>query len=386
MPVVDCRYFNGYKPCGKSEICDHLCPHQSIPQLRILLIHLGALGAVARSTALLPAIRRKYPGAHLTWVTEKSASALLANHESVDRVLTTSEFDLLQLSALEFDIALVIDKSLQASGILRRTQTDLIYGFRADPRTGAILPATEAARELWQVGLSNHKKFYLNQKPESQLVHEALELGPWRRDEYSFQFSASEQREISLRHASWSVQGRQTVVGINTGCSDVIEYKKLTIEAHRQLIARLKFLSGYQVVLLGGREDELRNQRIAYGSNAIQTPTDRGLRDGMMSVAACDVVVSGDSLGLHLAIGLKKWTVAWFGPTCAQEIDLYDRGVKVMTKATCGPCWKRQCNNNPMCYDLVDLDEIIAGIQAGVRQLDIVPCERTSPYPDSLSR
>ena len=47
---------------------------------------------------------------------------------------------------------------------------------------------------------------------------------------------------------------------------------------------------------------------------------------------ACDIVVSGDSLGMHMAIGLKKWVVAWFGPTCHQEIDLYDRGAKFLLR------------------------------------------------------
>ena len=75
----------------------------------------------------------------------------------------------------------------------------------------------------------------------------------------------------------------------------------------------------------------------------------------MMSVAACDMVISGDSLGLHMGIAMKKWCVAWFGPTCDQEIELYDRGVKVLANAPCSPCWKRVCDRKPMCYDLVDL-------------------------------
>jgi heptosyltransferase-2 len=78
----------------------------------------------------------------------------------------------------------------------------------------------------------------------------------------------------------------------------------------------------------------------------------------MVSVAACDTVVSGDSLGMHLAIGLRKWTVAWFGPTCEQEIDLYGRGRKILSAASCGPCWKRSCARETMCYDLVSIDQL----------------------------
>lgn len=368
MPITDCRHFNGYKPCGKSEICDALCPHLSVPTTRVLIIHLEALGAVLRSTALLAAIKRKFPGCHLTWVTQKPGEQLLQNNPLIDKVMTTSSDDLLALSALEFDVALVIDKGLKAAGVLKQTRADLVYGFRVEPTTGAVMPATSAATELWEIGLSNQKKFFENTKSEAQLAHEALELGPWYRDEYVLQLSQSERLEAERRRSMWSGAGH-VVVGINTGCSTVIPYKKLPIDVHRELVRGLNENPQYRVVLLGGREDGLRNQRIAHGLDAIQSPTDQGLRDGIVSVAACDIVVSGDSLGMHMAIALKKWTVAWFGPTCAHEIDLFDRGVVVQTQASCSPCWKRSCQRAPMCYDLVSVDELIEGVDQGAEIL-----------------
>ena len=43
-----------------------------------------------------------------------------------------------------------------------------------------------------------------------------------------------------------------------------------------------------------------------------------------VTVAACDMVVSGDTLGMHMAIARGKFVVAWFGLSCAQEIDLFE--------------------------------------------------------------
>lgn len=361
MPIKECRHFNGYKPCGKSEICDALCPHRSVPTARVLLIHLEAIGAVMRSTALLPAIRRKFPGCHLTWVTQKPCDQLLLHNPLIDRVMTTSSDDLLELSALEFDVAFVIDKSLKAAGVLKKTHAEMIFGFQVDPFTAAIVPATAAANELWEIGLSNEKKFFQNTKPEVQLAHEALELGEWQRDEYVLRLSKIERTERDLRRKMWA-RTDQLVVGLNTGCSSTIPYKKLSIEMHRELIARLSQDPQIKLVLLGGKEDTLRNQRIAYGLDVIQSATDRGLRDGIVSVAACDLVISGDSLGMHLSIALGKWTVAWFGPTCAHEIDLFDRGAQILTRASCSPCWKRSCNKSPMCFDLVSVDEIVTKV------------------------
>lgn len=363
---VQCRHFNGYKPCTRNTSCDASCPAKEIIRLSILVVHLGALGAVVRSTANLKAIKRKYPGAMITFVTDAPAHHLLQGHPGIDRVLTTQEADILQLSALQFEIAFVIDKSLKAIGLLQRTRVDKVYGFMAHPQSGAIVPATSAARELWELGLNNHTKFFVNQKPETQLMIEALELGPYLRDEYWLPLRSSEVESMLRRRQDYlSASGKTILIGLNTGCSDVIAYKKLSVQTHRQLIAKIQTeIPTAQIVLLGGPEDRLRNDEIAEGLAVIKTPTDQGLRDGLISVAACDVVVTGDSLGMHMAISQKKNVIAWFGPTCAQEIDLFERGVKIVSKVPCSPCWKRTCDMTSMCYDQVSVEEIIDAIKS----------------------
>ncbi|WP_291516289.1 glycosyltransferase family 9 protein [Bdellovibrio sp. ArHS] len=311
-------------------------------------------------------MKRKYPAAMITWVTDAPAHHLLKNHPAIDRVLTTNEADLLQLSALEFDVAFVIDKSLKATGVLNRTHADQVFGFTVQGRNGAIVPATPAAQELWELGLNNHKKFFVNKKPETQLMIEALELGAYQRDDYWLPLTAAEERLCLQRKEEFlSRKQKKYVIGLNTGCSDVIAYKKLSVEYHRDLIKRI-FLDfpEAEVVLLGGPEDTQRNKLISEGLDVISTATESGLRDGLISVAACDIVVTGDSLGMHMAIAQKKQVIAWFGPTCAHEIDLYDRGVHVLTKSPCSPCWKRTCEKSIMCYDQVSLEEIVNALES----------------------
>lgn len=318
-----------------------------------------------RSTSLLEPIRKKYPRAQLTWVTEGPADQLLRSHPHIDRVLTTSPGDILQLSALKFDVAFVIDKSLKAAGILASTKALKVFGFRVDARSGGILPATPAASELWSLGLDNHKKFVINQKTEVQLVCEALELPFDHVPEYDLPITANEQQLREKRQRDWSLQRGQPIIGINTGCSSVLAAKKLSVEFQREIVQEL-LIQGYEnLVLLGGPEDQERNQEIGRGLPVFQSPTGLGLRDGLVSVAACDLVLSGDSLGMHMAIALKKFVVVWFGPSCAQEIELYGRGIKIQTKATCSPCWKRSCEKTEMCYDQVDLKEILQAFSLG---------------------
>ena len=365
MARIECRHFSGYKPCVKNESCDRPCSHFEKTGARIAIVHLGALGAVLRSTSLLPSIRRKFPRAHITWITQNPAQKLLESNPLVDRILTTKSEDLMVAQALKFDVVIGVDKSLQAGAIIKGIDADMHVGFGIHERSGAIVPFNTAAKELWELGLSNQKKFFENKKTENQLMVEAFELGRYQRDGYVVGMSQKE-KELSLdRRREWL--GHQNfVIGINTGCASTIAYKKMTVDQHRKLIQQLMMIPKVSVVLLGGPEDRVRNEQIGYGLPVIQSPTNYGLRDGLCSVEACDVVVSGDSLGMHMGIALKKWVVAWFGPTCSHEIELYDRGVKVLANVECSPCWKRLCVKERMCYDQVDLKEVVSGVKKGL--------------------
>ena len=369
MAEIHCRYFDGYKPCARSSRCDQLCPSRVIPQVRILIVHLEALGAVLRATSLLPAIKRKFPSSHITWVTQKPADAFFENVSLVDRVLTSDHDSLLKLKALEFDIAMCLDKSLKASGVLATTTFDILFGYQADPRTGAILPANIEAQEYWELGLSNEKKFFENKKTENQLLAEALALD-YLRDPYQIVLSKSEIDEANKRAQEWRGD-KNWILGVNTGCSSTILAKRLTVEFQRKMIQEIQEQLSVSVVLLGGgRDDEKRNLQISQGIDVNVSSSTEGIRDGLVSAFACDLMISGDSLGMHMGIALKKYLIAWFGPTCAHEIDFYDRGESILTDATCSPCWKRSCQKNPMCYDLVPTSKFVESAKRGIQWLE----------------
>lgn len=364
---IRCRHFNGYKPCGRSTRCDAACESRNLLRSSVLIIHLGAMGAVVRSTALIAPIRQRFGGAQITWVTDAPCDRLLAGHPRIDRVVRADAEGLLSLDGRQFDVAFVIDKSEKASGILSRFRVDQVYGFRTDPQFGKILPATPAAMDLWSIGLDDELKFFINQKTENQLVHEALELGEYRREEYDLPLTSEEEALAEQRAASWRRNPSQPVIGLNTGCGPLMPAKKWSVDFHRQVIRRLRDIGLQNLVLLGGPEDEDRNRQIGEGLDIIESPCRQGIRDGLVSLQACDVVLTGDSFGMHAAIARRKFVIAWFGPSCAHEIDLYERGVKLFAAVDCAPCWKRHCAKEIMCHDRVSLKDVEAAVRRGVQ-------------------
>lgn len=359
----DCRLFTGYKPCKHKRPCTG-CPHHDPVQTRIAIVSLDALGAVLRATCLLTPIRKLYPKAHITWVTYPNAVPLLDHNPMIDRIIKFEAASVPVLGHLEFETIFSVDKSLEAGALAESMKARHKKGFGLDAQ-GCIRPFNEQAHYQFDLGLDDELKFVRNQKPETQQITETMGM-KWERDPYILELrpdekAASEKHRAEILKAS----GARGIIGFNSGCSELFPYKKFTIERSIEVIRmwRQQF-PHFAVALLGGREDEARQAQMkaafAHDHAVVNTPTNQGLRRGIAWVNISDIVFSGDSLGMHIAIGLKKPVIAWFGLSCPQEIDLYDRGVKLLSDVACSPCWRKSCDKTPKCYDQVSVESIRA--------------------------
>ena len=359
-----CKHFTGYKPCYPNTNCLEECENFDPIGTKILIVNLDAMGNVLVTTSILPAIKRKYPQSQITWITLKNAAPLLANNPLIDRVFLWEPESWLTLGNIRFDMVMNVDKSQRSCAFTMELQAGEKLGFGLN-EDGVIVPLNPEAEENYRLGLDDHFKFRENTKTVSQLQCEQFKL-EFKRDDYVLNLSPEEDAFCRSYRAETGLNGYKVVVGLNTGCSELYPNKKLTVDQHVLLIERLSRVPGVRCVLLGGPEDMLRNAEIArrVGSKVMSTPTGEGVRRGIIYENLCDIVVSGDSFGMHIAIGLKKRVVAWFGVSCWTEVDLFDRGIKLIPEGLeCSPCWKRSCPYNLECIQMVDLDAIVAEVE-----------------------
>ena len=73
---TDCRHFRWDRPCAPHKatgvICPG-CPEYDRVESRVAIVKLAAVGDVLRTTSLLPAVKARYRGAWITWVTSPAA-------------------------------------------------------------------------------------------------------------------------------------------------------------------------------------------------------------------------------------------------------------------------------------------------------------------------
>jgi ADP-heptose:LPS heptosyltransferase len=351
---VDCRWYRGSQPCAPHKHdgrrCDD-CPIYDPVASRILIIKLGALGDVLRATALLPSIRQAFPGAHVTWLTGDAARPLLDGNPLIDRVLTAGGHYLEVLLTERFTVCLSLDNEPLAAAAARLAGCTALRGFVVND-AGAVVPASNGARTWWRLGIDDHLKRQ-NRRTWFELMSELCEVPlVWARPQLPIPptVGAAAAAQVSC----W--RGGQTLplVGLNTGGGTRWSQKTWTHAGYTGFVRELRLRSpGSQVVLLGGPEERARNTAIA--SELQDLVIDGGCHEDVHCFAALvarlDVLVTADSLGLHVATAVGTRVVAFVGPTSPWELDTFGAGEILTGDVECLACYRANCDKAVTCMD-----------------------------------
>lgn len=77
----------------------------------------------------------------------------------------------------------------------------------------------------------------------------------------------------------------------------------------------------------------------------------------------CNMLVTSDTMAMHIGIALEKTIIALIGATCEQEIHLYGLGEKIVSDFDCSPCYLQKCNKNPTCMDSITPEQVFESIK-----------------------
>ena len=365
MVKTDCRLYRGDKPCRCGFPCDDCASYDPV-RSRVLVVKCRAQGDVLRTTALLPAIKRKYPGSFLTWVVDPESLELVSNNPLIDRVLTMSLEGVLPLAAERFDALISLDKEPDVAGLASAVRAGRKFGFGLD-ESGRLTVFNPAADYAWRLGLDDELKFKTNAKTYQEIAAEAAELDT-RREEYIYALPPGAEAKARGFVRRQRVPAGRTNVGLNTGAGTKFETKQWPSGHFLRLIRLLAKTRRYNIFLLGGPRERRFNAALERQSagRALNTGTDNTLTEFGGFLSLMDIVVCSDTLALHMAVGLKKKVVALFGPTAPQEIDLYGRGDKMWAAAPCAPCYKQTCAD-PVCMTGLTPESVFEAVERQAR-------------------
>jgi len=352
----------------------------------LLVIKTGALGDVLRTTSILPGLARRHPGLTIDWVTAPAAVALVARHPLVDRVHAVDPKDAdavgelgRRLAATRFDRVLSFDDE--------EPLCRLAAAFEGAELSGATLDEHGARTYTPDVGpwfdmglLSVHGKERadelkkLNTRSHPEIYADMLGIEPGR-PELPLDPAA---RERAARFAeAHDLRARGPIVGLNTGAGGRWRSKSLpedrvvllatTVDASVAAStpeARPTFL------LFGGPDERERNARLAAALASrvriVDAGVDNTLEDFAALVDLADLLVTSDSLALHVGVARRVRIVAFFAPTSAAEIELYGAGRKVVSTAPDACSYRPDADTSTLT-----VERLAEAVRAELAELDL---------------
>ncbi|MCL9821291.1 glycosyltransferase family 9 protein [Helicobacter sp. 14348-15] len=310
--------------------------------MKILIIKLGysetldpemgkvvSLGDVVRCTVVLEALKQKYPNSCITWLVAPEAFPLIVDNPYLERVLVWDEFIPFALMREQFDMVVNLEKIHGICGLADMIQAWEKVGFRFD-----VVSGNYSAYEC-SLGATNYIQDKANGKKSHEIWQKVIVemVGcEWREQEYSLGYKPKPKEKFQ--------------VGLNYQVGSKWPTKAMKKEKWEELAALLE------------------KNRISFSWQQGMN----NLYDYMDWIAGCDVLVTHDSLGVHLALAMKKSVIVLFGATSGEEIYYYGRGVSVYPKSLdlsgyeCIPCYNPTCNKDIHCMDFIEPNDIIVYI------------------------
>jgi heptosyltransferase-2 len=316
---------------------------------RILIIKLGycetlvneqgfvpSLGDVFRHTVLL----HRYSNDHVTWLTSESALPLLKDNPLIDELICYNGENAQKLKALSFDEILCIEKAQTICKLAKSIPAHTRYGFGWNGRHVDAHPMAQPALDI-----ANGKDHFL---PIQALLYQMVS-DYWNGEDYILGYTPRKLPRYD--------------VGLNFRVGSKWPTKSWPA-AHWETLAALCH------------------------ANQISISWQEGAKDTehyMDWINAGRIIVTCDSLGMHLGLALKKRVIALFGPTPSDGIYMYGRGIILRANWSCldTPCLKPECKKNALCMAEIQPEMVFKAITNMLNRSGKAP---PSPVRNTASR
>ncbi len=261
---------------------------------KIAIIKIGATGDVVRTSVLL----HLYKNDEITWITAKHNIA----------VLPFKQLNLVKIVAIE-DIA--------ASGIMDE-KFDFIISLDDDMKCASLASALKS-NHLFGAYTQDNKVVYTPSANEWFDMRLSSRFGKEKADQIKWENKTSYQ-EILFRMLGHTFNGEEYLIREDVFASGPMNVIGIEVRADAHLptkmwnqydkLAELLRNDGYEVVFFKDREQ---------------------IKDYMQDIGNTSLIISGDTLGMHIGLALKIPVVAIFTCTSAVEIFGYGRMEKIIS-------------------------------------------------------
>ena len=345
----DCRHFKGDVPCKPHKVhgvhCSE-CDYYDRTDKNTLIIKLGAIGDVIRTTPLLRKLKTEYETARIWWLT--LTPEILPS--LVDMPMGFTLKNIISLEAIHFDILFNLDKDLEACALAEKIRADKKFGFHL--LNNKCNPINDLSYNKYLTGVFDD----LNQSNTKSYPEEIFEI-------CGFKFSGEKYiLDSNSDKYKWEIDKSKKIIGLNTGCGGRWT-SRLWKEENWIKLAKMLVSAGYTPLFLGGEQEHEKNNRMSKESGGLYLGH-YPLKQFISLVNECDLVVTGVTMGMHITIGLDKKIILFNNIFNRNEFELFGLGEIIEPDKKCTCFFLPECKNKEYkCMDHIQPDRVLETIK-----------------------
>lgn len=319
----------------------------------ILIIRLSAIGDVIMASAILPALKSKYPNSRLVWLAEPAAASLLSDHPLIDKliILPRAQWRALkqqkQYRALYQAVNLFIrelkqqkiDWAIDLQGLLKSG----IWAWLSRAKRRIGLGSKEASQWLMTECV---KRVADDPRMCSEYQDMAEYLGLYTQNfEMSMPVSESESEAANSILQAQGYENQQKFVVF---CPFTTRAQKHWIDQYWLALAKRFAELNWPVVILGGPSDaahaERLSRQISHTNTVLNLTGKTSLKQAASVIKQANLLIGVDTGLTHMGIAQKTPTLAIFGSTFPYTDTQCETAKVVYKKQACAPC-----RRTPIC-------------------------------------
>ncbi|MXZ75938.1 MAG: glycosyltransferase family 9 protein [Gemmatimonadetes bacterium] len=334
---------------------------------RILVIKLRATGDVVLATPVIENLKRRFPRARLSFLTEEASADVLRWNPWLD--------ELIVLPLRQWGSQGIRGSWREQARFyrnLRQRRFDLVFDLFGNPRSAVLTWLTGATDRVGFAFRMRRHAYTTVVTPSGRPGHEvrfhleALEAlaipVAVDRPRVAIPGTANEKADAWLREHA---RDARAVIGLNPGGGWAI--KRWPPEFFGRLADALIDEYGVHVLILWGPgEDGLVAQVTGAMRNRPLVLPETTLAELGAYLERCGLLVSNDSAPMHMAAALNVPTVGIFGPTDPRAQGPWGDGHGVVRKESvdCLGCNRTRCPIGNICMTTLEPGELLEKIRA----------------------
>jgi heptosyltransferase-2 len=298
-----------------------------IEKKNILIIKLGAMGDVIRTTPFLHVLKE-----NIFWVTRKEAMPLLPK-EYINSIVEIQDAN--NLSEVFFDLIVCLDDEYEAASLSTSLKKDVLIGSYINENGN--LTYTESSAEWFDMGLIS--RFGKNKADNIKMNNDKT------------------YQEILFKMIGKEFKSQEYILNMNGITDNQNEKDRIRVGIEKRAGDRwpMKQWNKY---------DELSLLLKKQGYEVVFFEQRSHVTEYINDINDCDMIVCGDTLALHIALALRKRIVAIFTCTSLAEIYDYGRLQKVVSPFLNQAFYKREYIFEAV--DMISLDEVYSAVEKGL--------------------